>query len=114
MFGSIGMQVEGLCAMVSGVEELVARAERHCNALQVSCKSCLAVGDNLHGLSCAACFFSCTARICRKTCSCIVVHHLDMSGFSTGCASASLCISWVQKAVVRSIRIHHCVPFGHA
>ena len=29
------MQVEGLCSMVSGVEELVAKAERHCTAMQV-------------------------------------------------------------------------------
>ena len=34
-FSNSVLQVEGLCAMVSGVEELVARAERHCNALQV-------------------------------------------------------------------------------
>ena len=28
-------QVEGLCSMVTGVEELVAKAERHCTAMQV-------------------------------------------------------------------------------
>ena len=30
------IQVEGLCSMVSGVEELVAKAERHCTAMQVT------------------------------------------------------------------------------
>ena len=29
------LQVEGLCSMVSGVEELVAKAEKHCTAMQV-------------------------------------------------------------------------------
>ena len=29
------MQVEGLCSMVSGVEELLAKAERQCTAMQV-------------------------------------------------------------------------------
>lgn len=31
----IVMQVEGLCSMVSGVEELLAKAERQCTAMQV-------------------------------------------------------------------------------
>ncbi|DBA81893.1 hypothetical protein WJX77_011732 [Trebouxia sp. C0004] len=30
----VAMQVEGLCSMVSGVEELVAKAEKHCTAMQ--------------------------------------------------------------------------------
>ena len=30
------LQVEGLCSMVSGVEELVAKAEKHCTAMQVN------------------------------------------------------------------------------
>ena len=28
-------QVEGLCAMVDAVEDLVAKAERHCSTMQV-------------------------------------------------------------------------------
>ena len=33
--GMTALQVEGLCSMVSGVEELVAKAEKHCTAMQV-------------------------------------------------------------------------------
>ena len=29
------VQVEGLCAMVDAVEDLVAKAERHCSTMQV-------------------------------------------------------------------------------
>lgn len=40
------MQVEGLCSMVSGVEELVAKAERHCTAMQVYLLSSTVVANH--------------------------------------------------------------------